>query len=317
VHIVIGRSTNKRLPCSPVPERRRASPDAAGQGRGRGRGGRPGFRLPPRRLRGRGHPRPLRGDGLEVGEPLPPLPAREDRHGPRRPRPRGGRLREGGGRAARRRGRSGRAAAEERRGAQAPLRRRAAGLPARRARRVGRAGAGAGGDRGGVRPLARRPRRRAGRSGARAPGEEAEDRIAAVQGALVLARGTGSTAAFRRAVSRMEGRRRDEPLPRDRLHPRRPPPAGARRQPRGLRRAGARGGPNDRFGARGAVHRRARRLLSRHRVRGRLALRAVPRRPAGLRAGAGRRDARLGGLSAATSNSSPPATPRPATAARR
>ena len=39
----------------------------------------------------------------------------------------------------------------------------------------------------------------------RAPGEEAEDRIAAVQGALVLARGMGSTAAFRRAVSRMEG----------------------------------------------------------------------------------------------------------------
>jgi TetR/AcrR family transcriptional regulator, lmrAB and yxaGH operons repressor len=37
------------------------------------------------------------------------------------------------------------------------------------------------------------------------PGEEAEDRIAAVHGALVLARGTGSTAAFRRAVSRMEG----------------------------------------------------------------------------------------------------------------
>jgi AcrR family transcriptional regulator len=41
-------------------------------------------------------------------------------------------------------------------------------------------------------------------AGAAAPGEEAEDRIAAVQGALVLARGTGSTAAFRRAVSRME-----------------------------------------------------------------------------------------------------------------
>jgi AcrR family transcriptional regulator len=42
-------------------------------------------------------------------------------------------------------------------------------------------------------------------AGSGAPGEEAEDRIAAVQGALVLARGTGSTAAFRRAVSRMEG----------------------------------------------------------------------------------------------------------------
>jgi AcrR family transcriptional regulator len=41
--------------------------------------------------------------------------------------------------------------------------------------------------------------------GGGAPGDEAEDRIAAVQGALVLARGTGSTAAFRRAVSRMEG----------------------------------------------------------------------------------------------------------------
>lgn len=41
-------------------------------------------------------------------------------------------------------------------------------------------------------------------AGAGAPGDEAEDRIAAVQGALVLARGTGSTAAFRRAVSRME-----------------------------------------------------------------------------------------------------------------
>ena len=37
------------------------------------------------------------------------------------------------------------------------------------------------------------------------PGEEAEDRIAAVHGALVLARGTGSTAAFRRAAARMEG----------------------------------------------------------------------------------------------------------------
>lgn len=42
-------------------------------------------------------------------------------------------------------------------------------------------------------------------AGAGAPGDEAEDRIAAVHGALVLARGTGSTAAFRRAVSRMEG----------------------------------------------------------------------------------------------------------------
>ena len=41
-------------------------------------------------------------------------------------------------------------------------------------------------------------------AGVRTPGDEAEDRIAAVQGALVLARGTGSTAAFRRAVSRME-----------------------------------------------------------------------------------------------------------------
>ena len=41
-------------------------------------------------------------------------------------------------------------------------------------------------------------------AGSDAPGEEAEDRIAAVHGALVLARGTGSTAAFRRAVSRME-----------------------------------------------------------------------------------------------------------------
>jgi AcrR family transcriptional regulator len=41
-------------------------------------------------------------------------------------------------------------------------------------------------------------------AGADAPGDEAEDRIAAVHGALVLARGTGSTAAFRRAVSRME-----------------------------------------------------------------------------------------------------------------
>jgi hypothetical protein len=38
-------------------------------------------------------------------------------------------------------------------------------------------------------------------AGAPAPGEETEDRIAAVHGALVLARGTGSTAAFRRAVS--------------------------------------------------------------------------------------------------------------------
>lgn len=37
-----------------------------------------------------------------------------------------------------------------------------------------------------------------------APGEEAEDRIAAVQGALMLARGTGSVAALRRAVARME-----------------------------------------------------------------------------------------------------------------
>jgi AcrR family transcriptional regulator len=36
------------------------------------------------------------------------------------------------------------------------------------------------------------------------PAEAAEDRIAAVHGALVLARGTGSTAAFRRAVARME-----------------------------------------------------------------------------------------------------------------
>jgi TetR/AcrR family transcriptional regulator, lmrAB and yxaGH operons repressor len=42
-------------------------------------------------------------------------------------------------------------------------------------------------------------------AGADAPEDEAEDRIAAVHGALVLARGTGSTAAFRRAVSRMEG----------------------------------------------------------------------------------------------------------------
>ena len=42
-------------------------------------------------------------------------------------------------------------------------------------------------------------------AGAETPEEEAEDRIAAVHGALVLARGTGSTAAFRRAVSRMEG----------------------------------------------------------------------------------------------------------------
>ncbi len=42
-------------------------------------------------------------------------------------------------------------------------------------------------------------------AGSGAPGNEAEDRIAAVQGALVLARGMGSTAAFRRAVSRMEG----------------------------------------------------------------------------------------------------------------
>ena len=42
-------------------------------------------------------------------------------------------------------------------------------------------------------------------AGADMPEEEAEDRIAAVHGALVLARGTGSTAAFRRAVSRMEG----------------------------------------------------------------------------------------------------------------
>ena len=42
-------------------------------------------------------------------------------------------------------------------------------------------------------------------AGADTPEEEAEDRIAAVHGALVLARGTGSTAAFRRAVSRMEG----------------------------------------------------------------------------------------------------------------
>jgi AcrR family transcriptional regulator len=42
-------------------------------------------------------------------------------------------------------------------------------------------------------------------AGGESPGDEAEDRIAAVHGALVLARGTGSTAAFRRAVSRMEG----------------------------------------------------------------------------------------------------------------
>jgi TetR/AcrR family transcriptional regulator, lmrAB and yxaGH operons repressor len=42
-------------------------------------------------------------------------------------------------------------------------------------------------------------------AGAEAPEDEAEDRIAAIHGALVLARGTGSTAAFRRAVSRMEG----------------------------------------------------------------------------------------------------------------
>jgi AcrR family transcriptional regulator len=41
-------------------------------------------------------------------------------------------------------------------------------------------------------------------AGAGAPEDEAEDRIAAVHGALVLARGTGSTAAFRRAVLRME-----------------------------------------------------------------------------------------------------------------
>jgi TetR/AcrR family transcriptional repressor of lmrAB and yxaGH operons len=42
-------------------------------------------------------------------------------------------------------------------------------------------------------------------AGSEAPADEAEDRIAAVQGALVLARGTGSTAAFRRAADRMEG----------------------------------------------------------------------------------------------------------------
>ena len=42
-------------------------------------------------------------------------------------------------------------------------------------------------------------------AGSGTPGDEAEDRIAAVQGALVLARGTGSLAAFRRAASRMEG----------------------------------------------------------------------------------------------------------------
>ncbi len=41
-------------------------------------------------------------------------------------------------------------------------------------------------------------------AGAGAPGEEAEDRIAAVHGALVLARSTGSLSAFRRAASRME-----------------------------------------------------------------------------------------------------------------
>lgn len=40
-------------------------------------------------------------------------------------------------------------------------------------------------------------------AGAAAPGDEAEDRIATVHGALLLARGTGSTAAFQRAVSRM------------------------------------------------------------------------------------------------------------------
>lgn len=40
-------------------------------------------------------------------------------------------------------------------------------------------------------------------AGAAAPVDEAEDRIAAVQGALVLARGTGATAAFARAVQRM------------------------------------------------------------------------------------------------------------------
>ncbi|CAA9210396.1 MAG: Flavodoxin reductases (ferredoxin-NADPH reductases) family 1, partial [uncultured Acetobacteraceae bacterium] len=89
----------------------------------------------------------------------------------------------------------------------------------------------------------------------------------------------------------------DEPLPRDRLHPSRPALAGARRQPRGLRGrrgAGRRERPSHR--ARTAVHRRARRLLLGHRVRNRLALRAVPRRPAGLRAGAGRGNARLGGF---------------------
>jgi hypothetical protein len=94
--------------------------------------------------------------------------------------------------------------AEERGGPQAPLRRRPARLPARVlaaseapepvreaiAAALGRWRAAL------AAALAE--------AGAGAPGDEAEDRIAAVQGALVLARGTGSTAAFRRAVSRME-----------------------------------------------------------------------------------------------------------------
>lgn len=42
-----------------------------------------------------------------------------------------------------------------------------------------------------------------GEAGAADPRAEAEDRIAAVQGALVLARGTGDTGAFARAVVRM------------------------------------------------------------------------------------------------------------------
>ena len=91
--LVIERSTNKGLACFSVPQRRWASLDAAGQGRGRGGRGRAGRRLPPRRLCGRCDQRPVRGDGAEVGEPLPPLPAREGRHGARRSRPRGGELR--------------------------------------------------------------------------------------------------------------------------------------------------------------------------------------------------------------------------------
>jgi AcrR family transcriptional regulator len=42
-------------------------------------------------------------------------------------------------------------------------------------------------------------------AGARDAPAEAEDRIAAVQGALVLARGTGEKAAFARATARMRG----------------------------------------------------------------------------------------------------------------